>query len=192
MSLSVGTSGNVSALVEESFLITPSGTHNEELKADDVIGMDPEGLVISGNHEPSSEWRFHRDIYINRIDVNAIIHIHSPYVTAISCARRPIPAFHYVVALVGDNSIPCADYATFSTAELFKNILNVLGNSKACLLANHGMIALGIDLIPAFRMAQEVEMLAKQYWLNMQLDGPILLDDDEIRVNLEKIKTNGN
>ena len=191
MGLSVGTSGNLSALIDGGFLITPTGVVYKDLKPEDVVELDTEGIAVSGLLRPSSEWRFHRDIYLARIEVNAIVHIHSPYATAIACTRQAIPPVHYMIAIAGGDSIRCAEYATFATEQLSKNALKALKDRKACLLANHGLIALGETIQDAFRIAQEVEELAKQYYLSKQVGEPVLLDEEEMEMNIEKFKTYG-
>jgi len=189
--LSGGTSGNLSARAEEKFFITPSGTSYQDLQAEDIVEMNSDGLVISGRRQPSSEWRFHKSIYLTRLDVNAVVHVHSPYATAIACTREDIPAFHYMIAMAGGDSIRCAEYATFGTEELCVNVLKALTNRNACLLANHGMIALGENISTAFKMAQEVETLAMQYHLCRQFSEPVLLDKEEMQLNLAKFRTYG-
>lgn len=189
--LSIGTSGNLSARTAKGFLITPTGVPYEDLKPASLVELDSQGNVVGGRLKPSSEWRFHRDIYLSRGEVNAVVHVHSPHATAIACTRQSIPAFHYMIAIAGGDSIRCADYATFGTEELVKNVLRALQDRKACLLANHGMVALGESVKTAFKLAREVEELAKQYWLSRQAGEPVLLDDAEMKVNLEKIKTYG-
>lgn len=189
--LSVGTSGNVSVLRDKGILITPFGIPYQDLIPEDIVEMDTEGLIVAGNKQPSSEWQFHRDIYINRMDTNAVVHVHSPYATAIACTRQEIPAFHYMVAIAGGVSIRCAEYATFGMEQLSKNALNALKDRQACLLANHGMNTLGEDLDCAFKMAQEVEELARQYYLSKQIGGLVILDDAEMQINLEKFRNYG-
>jgi L-fuculose-phosphate aldolase len=189
--LSFGRSGNVSTRTTFGFLVTPSGVAYEDLQADDLNEMDMAGNVIGGPLQPSSEWRMHRDIYQAREDVNAIVHVHSPYATGIACTRKPIPAFHYMITVLGGDSIPCAKYATFGTEELARNVLAALGDNMACLLANHGQIALGEDLETAFRYAGEVENLAQQYCISLRAGGPVLLDEEEMKINIQKFKTYG-
>ncbi len=189
--LGVGTSGNLSARIEGGFLITPTGVPYEELKAEFVPVLDFNGNVISGELKPSSEWPFHKAIYAVRDEINAIVHVHSPYATGIACTRQDIPAFHYMVAVAGGDSIRCASYATFGTEQLSINALQALAGRKACLLANHGMIALGENLKSAFKLAQEIEVLAQHYWICRQAGSPVLLDDEEMRINLEKFETYG-
>jgi len=189
--ISAGTSGNLSARHENGFLITPSGFAYNDLKPDDIILCDLKGIVLSGELIPSSEWPFHAAIYAAHKDVNAIVHVHSPYATGLACTRKPIPAFHYMVAVAGGDSIPCADYATFGTDEISKNIVAVLTERKACLLANHGTVAVGNSISSAYRLANEVEALAKQYCISMQLGGPVMLDDAEMEANIEKFNRYG-
>ena len=189
--LSFGRSGNVSTRTTQGFLITPSGVVYDDLNAEDLNEMDMAGNIISGSLNPSSEWHMHKAIYQSREDVNAIVHVHSPYATGIACTRNPIPAFHYMITILGGDSIPCAEYATFGTEELAQNVLLALEDRMACLLANHGQIALGEDLATAFRYAGEVENLAQQYCISLQTGGPVLLDDDEMSKNIEKFKNYG-
>ncbi len=189
--LSIGTSGNLSARIDQGFLITPTGVPYDDLVHENIVAMDLNGDIISGELKPSSEWPFHKSIYAARKEVNAVVHVHSPYATGIACTRQDIPAFHYMVAVAGGDSIRCAQYATFGTEELSKNALEALTDRKACLLANHGMIALGEDIQAACKLAQEVEALARQYWISRQMGEPVILDDAEMRLNLEKFKTYG-
>jgi L-fuculose-phosphate aldolase len=189
--LSFGRSGNVSARTPEGFLITPSAVAYEDMAAEIINELDLAGKVIDGSLEPSSEWHMHRAIYRARRDVNAIVHVHSPYATGIACTRKPIPAFHYMVTVLGGDCIPCADYATFGTEELAANAVTALKNNMACLLANHGQIAVGENLAVAFRYAGEVENLAHQYCISLQAGGPVLLGAEEMKVNIEKFKTYG-
>ena len=190
--LSMGTSGNLSARTNKGFLITPSGVSYDEMQESDLLLLDADGNLLGQKGTPSSEWRIHCDIYSTRPEVNAIVHVHSQYATAISCTRQAIPAFHYEVALAGGNSIRCADYATFGTQELSDNAMAALRERSACLLANHGQLALGPALKAAFKMAQVVEVLAKQYTLSITLGGPVLLGDEEMELNVNKFKHYGN
>ncbi len=156
-------SGNVSQRTDKGFLITPTGLPYAGLKPGDLAHLDLEGRIIQGTHEPSSEWRFHASIYRARPEIGAIVHNHSPRATALSCARKPLPAFHYMVAIAGGHDIRCAEYATFGTQELADHAVAALQDRKACLLANHGVIALGVSLDAAWSVAQEVENLASEY-----------------------------
>ena len=189
--LSIGTSGNLSIRVEQGFLITPTGVSYDDLQPEDIVMMDLQGNMISGELKPSSEWRFHKVIFTERHEINAIVHVHSPYATGIACTRDGIPAFHYMVAIAGGNTIRCARYATFGTEELSANAIEALKDRRACLLANHGMIALGVDIQSAFNMAREVETLAHQYWVSKQFGEPVLLDEAEMSSNLELFRHYG-
>lgn len=189
--LSVGTSGNLSVQTDSHILITPSGMPYQDLTPEDIVELDRDGRVVSGSRKPSSEWRFHRDIYLQRPAVNAVVHVHSPYATAVACTRRDIPAFHYMIAAVGGDSIRCAEYATFGTEALSNNAVTALAGRHACLLANHGMIATGADLRSAIEMAQLVEELARQYYLSCRMGDPVILDTEEMRINLEKFRSYG-
>ena len=189
--LGVGTSGNLSARSDKGFIVTPTGVAYDELKPESLVEMNEYGEVIGGDLQPSSEWRFHKDIYLNRKVAGAIVHVHSPFATAIACNRQEIPAFHYMVAVAGGDSIRCADYATFGTAELSAHVVRAIEDRKACLLANHGQIAFDKDVTSALKMAQEVEELAKQYYHSLQIGEPVILDKEEMQTVLEKFKTYG-
>lgn len=189
--LSVGKSGNVSVRYENGFLITPTGVSYEELTPENIVHCDLDGQVLSGDLIPSSEWPFHAAIYEVRKEVNAVVHVHSPYATALSCNRKPIPAFHYMIAVAGGDSIPCADYATFGSQELSENIVRTLNGHTACLMANHGMVAVGDTLATAYNLAQEVEALAERYTISMQCGEPVIIDDAEMKTIIEKFKTYG-
>ena len=189
--LSVGTSGNLSVRTSQGYLITPTGIPYHLLKEADIVEMDLQGNVVHGDLKPSSEWHFHQDIYLAREEINAIVHVHSDYATGVACTRQDIPAFHYMVARAGGDSIRCAEYATFGTDALSQNAVKALQGRNACLLANHGMIALGESIDSAYKLAEEVENIAKQYCISKQIGEILLLDDDEMKINLEKFKTYG-
>jgi L-fuculose-phosphate aldolase len=188
--LNQGKSGNVSTRVEDGFLITPTGIDYDALQREDIVHMQ-----LDGRHEgtllPSSEWRFHRDIYAARADVAAIVHTHSAFATTLACHHREIPAFHYMVAVAGGDNIRCAPYATFGSQALSDAALAALEQRQACLLAQHGMIACGSTLKKALALAVEVETLAQMYWQALQIGTPPLLDAAEMQTVLEKFKTYG-
>ncbi len=189
--LTHGTSGNVSVRCgERRFFISPSGMDYEVLEADDVALMDLDGRWF-GRRRPSSEWRFHRDIFRSRYDVGAIVHTHSPQATALACTGRGIPAFHYMVAVAGGCDIRCAPYCAFGTQELSDAALAALEDRKACLLANHGVIATGTDLAAALLLAGEVENLARQYCAALTLGDVRILDDAEMCRVVAKFRTYG-
>lgn len=188
--LNQGTSGNLSARVEGGFLITPTGMDYESLRPSDIVKMRLDG-THEGSRLPSSEWRFHRDILASRPEVGVVLHTHSISCTALACLRRGIPAFHYMVAVAGGNNIRCAPYATFGTEELSHHALSALEGRKACLLSNHGLIALGHDLPQAFKIASEVEALATMYLRALAVGAPVVLDEAEMSVVIEKFRTYG-
>lgn len=178
--LNSGASGNLSVRHGEGMLITPSGMGAEGLTADDIVFMQMDGSS-RGRWQPSSEWLFHRDIYEQRPEYGAIIHTHCIAATALACLRRDIPPFHYMIALLGGDTIRCANYATFGTQELSDNALGALKDRKACLLANHGMIAADADLAGAYRNTVEVETLSEMYLRALQAGEPVLLSAQEFQ-----------
>lgn len=178
--LNRGTSGNLSVRCGEGFLITPSGMGAEGLTEDDIVWVSFDGTA-RGRWQPSSEWLFHRDILVQRPEFGAVIHTHSIAATTLACLRKDIPPLHYMIALAGGDSIRCADYATFGTQALSDAALDALRRRRACLLANHGMIAAGKDLAEAFNVAVEVETLSELYWRSLQAGQPVLLTSDEFR-----------
>lgn len=188
--LYTGSSGNISVRSGGGFLITPTGIPCDETRAADIVEMTLAGKS-NGKLLPSSEWRFHRDILLRRPEVNAVIHTHSTFATTISCLRRDIPPFHYMVAKAGGDSIRCARYATFGTEALSKHALAALKGRRACLLANHGMIAVGGSLAATFRLAEEVEALCEQYWRALLVGRPVILPKAEMAKVIEKFKTYG-
>ena len=189
--LNQGASGNVSVRCDEGFLITPSGLAYDDCTADEMVLMDYDGKP-TGDLAPSSEWRFHRDIYLAKPDMQAVVHAHSPACTTLAVLNREIPPFHYMVAMAGGKTIPCASYATFGSQALSDNIIEALADRRACLIANHGMIAIGATLEKALALAVEVEHLAGVYRDACQLGEPVMIDDAEMDRVLEKFKTYGN
>jgi L-fuculose-phosphate aldolase len=183
-----GTSGNVSARWNEGLLITPSGLPYETMSPEDIIYLEMDGTPY-GPYSPSSEWRFHRDILRARQDVQAIVHAHPAYCTAHAITGRDIPAVHYMIAAAGGSTVRCAPYATFGTDELSEAAVKALEGRLACLLANHGLIACGPSLRKALWLANEVEMLAKQYSLSLQVGNPVVLSDEEMARVIEKFRT---
>ena len=179
LGINQGSSGNVSARVEGGFLVTPSGLPYEDLQPADVVHVSLGGHA-TGHREPSSEWRFHRDIYATRAEAGAVVHTHSAFATTLACLGRAIPAFHYEVAFAGGNDIRCAPYRTFGTQDLSDAALTALEGRRACLLAHHGVIAFGSDLDDALRLADKVEALARLYWQAIQVAEPTILDDAEM------------
>ena len=180
LGLSPGMSGNVSARTQSGLLVTPSGMPYGDLTPEDAVEVRMDGSLRPGQHTPSSEWQLHRDIYAARPDAGAIVHTHSLFCTTVACLRRPIPAIHYMVVLAGADEIPCAEYATFGSPELAASVVRALGAGHACLMANHGMVALGPTLPATLKLAAEVETLASQYWHAVQLGTPHVLGAEEL------------
>ena len=184
-----GTAANVSARSPDDggFLITPTGMDYATMEAADIVPMRLDGSwARECARKPSSEWRFHRDIYAARPAFGAVIHTHSPFATTLACMGRDIPPFHYMIARFGGKDVRCAAYATFGTQELSDAALRALEGRSACLLAHHGMIVCGKDLQQALALAIEFETLCEQYWRVLQLGEPKLLDDAEMARVLEK------
>jgi L-fuculose-phosphate aldolase len=180
--LNQGTSGNISARYEERMLITPSATPYEAMTPEMIASMPLQGDegAWDGPLQPSTEWRFHLDIMRARADVGGIVHTHSTYATVLAIARKPIPACHYMIAAFGGTDIRCAGYARYGTKELSELALAALAGRNGCLLANHGMIAVGASLDKAMWLAVELETLARQYYLSLALGSPFILSDEEI------------
>jgi len=192
--LNRGTSGNLSARVGEGMLITPSGLPYEQMQAADIVhaGIDETSqLAFDGPHKPSSEWRIHHDIYRNRPDAQAVLHAHPVHCTALACLRRPLPAFHYMVAVAGGRNIRCAPYATFGSQELSAHVLRALRDRRACLMANHGLLCLAANLRAALALAVEVEQLARSYLECLAVGEPVILDDAEMARVLDKFRGYG-
>ena len=183
-----GMAGNVSIRLGEGLLITPSGLPYDSLRPSDIVFLDGDGQP-AGKRTPSSEWRFHYDILRARANVGAVLHAHAPYCTTLACLGRDIPAFHYMVAVAGGDSIRCAPYATFGSQDLSDNALTALEGRKACLLANHGMICVDRDIDGVLALAVEVESLARQYCQALQIGEPVILPAAEMKRVLEKFKT---
>ncbi len=186
--LSALRSGNISVRFNNGFLITPSGKKYSSLKHKDIVFVSLEGDFDKKKGIPSSEWKFHQDIYRNKKEANAIVHAHSTNATAVSTHKIGIPPFHYMVAMAGGHDIKCAKYATFGTRKLSKNILKALKGRKACLIANHGQIAFDKDLSKAFELAEEVENISLQYITSLKLGKPKILSIKEMNNVLSKAK----
>jgi L-fuculose-phosphate aldolase len=196
--LNTGTAGNLSVRAQATeetdsgngFLITPSGMDYALLQPEDIVFMRLDG-TYTGLRKPSSEWRFHRDLYAARPEAGAVLHAHSPFATSLACLRRDIPAFHYMIARFGGDSLRCASYATFGTQALSDAALVAMAGRRACLLANHGMLVFGHDLDQALALGNELETLCEQYWRASQLGAPVLLDAAEMATVLEKFGAYG-
>ncbi len=182
-----GASGNLSVRTVDGFLITPSAMNYSELTPGDIAAMSLEG-ERGDSIKPSSEWRFHRDIYCQRTDAGAILHAHPVFCATLACLGKSIPAFHYMVAAAGGRDIRCAAYATFGTQELSDHVLAAMTDRKACLMANHGLLCLERDLPRALALAIEIEQLAQVYHQCLAVGEPVVLDDEEMKRVLEKFQ----
>jgi L-fuculose-phosphate aldolase len=192
-----GKAGNVSARCRDAgfdgYLVTPTGLPYEATTTDDIVAMPLDGdeREARGLRRPSSEWRFHRDLYATRAEIGAIVHTHSPYATALACHGRGIPPFHYMVAVAGGRDIRCAPYATFGSQALSGHAVAALADRRACLLAHHGVIAVAATLEAALALAVEVETLAEMYTHALAVAPPPLLPDDEMDRVLERFRSYG-
>lgn len=193
LGINQGTSGNISVRCGDKVLITPSATPYEDMTPEMIAEMplDGEYGAWSGPLKPSTEWRFHYDILRARPDMSAVVHAHPTYCTTLAIARRPIPPVHYMIASFGGMDVRCSGYATFGTAELSALALEALQDRTACLMANHGMIALGENLEKAMWRAVELEAIARQYCLSLTIGGPVLLSEAEIDEALAKFSDYG-
>jgi L-fuculose-phosphate aldolase len=189
--LNKGTSGNASVRNGDGFIITPSGMSVEAMSATSMVQMQFDGS-FERHKKPSSEWRFHRDILQSRPEINAVIHTHSMFATTLACLNLDIPPFHYMIAVTGGDTIRCAPYALFGSQALSTLALEALVDRKACLLGNHGMIALGRDLDDAFAVTVEVENLCEQYWRALQIAEPQVLNEAQMQEVFKQFKGYGN
>ena len=179
-------SGNLSLRVDRGILVTPTGIPASRMAPDDGVLLDADGTPLdAGSRLPTSEWRLHLALH-RRADVGAVVHTHSPEATAAAALRRAVPAIHYVVARfgvarIGASTLPCAPYATYGTDELVRAVVATLGASGlACLMANHGAVAVGPDLATAASLVTDVEWLCGVWRRALQLGTPEVLDDAEI------------
>jgi L-fuculose-phosphate aldolase len=185
-----GTSGNVSVRVPEGFLITASGVPYKKMKPEHIVSMDLNG-GYAGDFLPSTEWRMHMDIFKARPEATAIVHVHSPYATALATLRKSVPAFHYMIGVTGGTSLRVSDYAEFGTQELSDTMLAAMVDRTACLLANHGQICFANSLAQALWLAGEVEALCQQYWAALAVGEPVVLSDAQMSTVLKRFKTYG-
>lgn len=189
LGLSRGTSGNVSARAGDGMVVTPSALRYEVMELRDVVYADLDGRTLEGDRKPTTEWPMHAAIYQARPDIDAVVHTHATFCTTLATLRRGIPAFHYMVAMAGGDSIRCAPYATFGTPELAHAAVQALQDRRACLLANHGMVALGPSPEAALDLAVEVETLAEIYWRAIQVEEPARLTAEEMAEAMERFRT---
>jgi L-fuculose-phosphate aldolase len=186
--LNHGATGNLSVRTGAGFLITPSGVPADGLAESSMIELATDGTAL-GSGTPSSEWRLHAAIYAARPDAGAIVHAHPPFSTTIACLREDIPPVHYMLAVTGGHQVRCSRYATFGTSGLSDAAVEALGETRACLLANHGLVTIGPDLETAFRIALEVETVAEYWWRARSVGTPVVLSAGEMAEALERFRS---
>lgn len=191
--LTTGTGGNLSICNREQGLVAikPSGIDYFEMQPEDVVVVDLQGNKVDGKLKPSSEISFHLGLINHRADVNAVVHTHQVYATTIACLNWELPAVHYLVGLSG-NKVPVAPYATYGSKELSENIINSIGDYNACLMANHGLVTVGVNMAAAFAVAEELELVCRLYYQAKCIGEPVILSDDEMQAVMKKFKTYGN
>ncbi len=189
--LSPGRSGNVSCRWGDGMLITPSGMAYDAIRPADIVHVSDQGDWAQTARKPSSEWQFHLSAYNTRTDMHAVVHTHSMHAVVLACSKRAIPAFHYMVAIAGSGTIPCVPYATFGTNKLARYVAKGLQSSDACLMANHGQIAMGQTLAAALELASEIEVLAEQYYKVLTIGRPRLLSEREMARVLKRFQSYG-
>jgi len=181
--LNSGTAGNASVRLGERFLVTPSGIPADRLTPDTIVNLDRDG-AYEGEIRPTSEWRMHVGLLAGRPDINAVVHSHSRFATTLACANKPIPPLHYMTAVSGGFEISLAPYAIFGSEELAQSVITTLDGRRACLMANHGQIALGRTPEEALMIAREVEVQASYYYGTLAIGGPTLLSQDNMNAVL--------
>jgi len=189
--LNHGATGNCSCRDRGGFLITPTGVDSSKLTTDMIVRMNLSGSFseLESKYQPSSEWQFHQAILKKYPEINAVVHTHSVFASALSTLGQGIPAFHYMIAVAGGDSIRCAPYAMFGTTELSNNILVAIQDRKACLLSNHGLVAMGKDLNEAFNIAQEVEHLSRLFVEAKKIGEPKLISKKQMMEVLNRFNS---
>lgn len=190
--LTTGSGGNLSVYNRKENLVAikPTGVDYFLMKPEDVVVVTPEGKIVDGALKPSSEIRFHLALFQHRADIHAVVHTHQVYATTIACMNWELPAVHYLVGYSG-NKVPLAKYATFGSQELCDNIIAAIGSYNACLMANHGIVTVGGDLLSAFNAAEELELVSRLYYQTKCIGNPAILSDEEMVIIGEKFKTYG-
>lgn len=183
-----GRAGNMSVRFDKGFLITPSAIEYEALACHDIVYIDKDGRIDTAGYQPSSEWQLHRDVYLQRPDISAIIHVHSVHATTVACLGYHLPAIHYMIAMAGGDTIRCAPYRLFGSQELSDVVCDALKDRYACLMANHGLIACGTMLAQAMEIASEVEQLCQIYLQCLSVGEPNILSEADMQKVQEKFK----
>ena len=185
-----GSTGNLSHRLGAGMLITPTGMGAEELQPSDLVWLGDDG-TLRGEWQPSSEWHFHRAIYAARPHLQAVVHTHSVNATALACLGRGLPAFHYMVAVAGGDSVPCTPYHTFGSEALSLAVATAMQDRDACLMAHHGLVAAGGTLSRAMKVCQEVEALCEVYLKALAVGMPANLDKAQMAEVIEKFRGYG-
>lgn len=191
--LSVGTGGNLSIYDAETGLmaITPSGLDYEVTTPADIVLMDLHAHVAEGERKPSSEWALHTSFYRHHPTARAVVHTHSVYCTTLACLGKPLEAVHYAIADAGVSRVPVAPYRLFGSEALAAAAVEVCGEGKAVLLANHGLVVWHESLPKAFALAQSMEFTAELQWRAMAVGAPNVLTDSQMAEALERFQTYG-
>ena len=185
-----GSTGNLSLRRGDGMLITPTGMGADDLRPQDLVWLGHDDTLI-GDWQPSSEWHFHRAIYLARPDLQAVVHTHSVHATALACLRRPLPSFHYMVAVAGGDSVPCIPYHLFGTEALSRAVAAAMADRLACLMAHHGLVAAGTSLAQAMKVAIEIESLCEVYLKLLAVGEPALLSAAQMAAVLRKFRGYG-
>jgi L-fuculose-phosphate aldolase len=188
--LNRGSTGNLSLRDGEGMLITPTGMGADDLRAQDLVWLGWDG-TLRGEWQPSSEWHFHRAIYRARPDLHAVVHTHSVHATALACLERPLPAFHYMVAVAGGDDVPCVPYHTFGTEALSQAVAAAMVDRQACLLTHHGLVAAGATLAQAMKVTQEIESLCEVYLKALAVAEPARLTAPQMDEVIAKFRSYG-
>jgi L-fuculose-phosphate aldolase len=194
LGLNRGSTGNLSLRCAhegvDGMLITPTGMGADDLRAQDMVWVGFDGAV-QGDWLPSSEWHFHQAILARRADLQAVVHTHSINATAVACLERELPPFHYMVAVAGTDTIPCAPYHTFGSEALSAAVAQALSDRNACLLAHHGLVAAGTTLLQAMKIAIEIESLCEVYLKTLAVAEPSRLSATQMAEVLDKFSSYG-
>ena len=177
------TSGNLSLRVEDIIYITPSSLEYDRTEPEDIVVLATNGSIRSCREGrlPSSEAPLHRLVYEARSDVSAIVHTHSGYATTLAVLGMPIPAVHYMIAVLETTEVAVAPYATYGTQELARSVRDCFAApARAVLLANHGMVTVGPSLKHAADAAESLEHLAALYYRALLVGKPNILSDAEM------------
>ena len=190
LGLNRGSTGNLSHRCGDGMLITPTGMGAADCGPDDLVWLGLDGRR-RGAWQPSSEWHFHQALYAARPELNAVVHTHPTHATALACLRRPLPAFHYMVAVAGGHDVRCAPYHLFGTPELSQAVVQAMDQRKACLLATHGLVSAGATLREAMKVTLEIESLCDSYLRALALGEPVLLSEAEMAAVIERFRSYG-